>query len=174
MTAETSKKARGTRACAWAKWLFIPGVVLLIAGLLAPSLGLSPMVAMLLISLGLLLFVVAAICGAIGLIRSGGSAGDSSAMFAWLGVAAGIAALINVSMTMSGAGVEAGSILRVRVAGAFRDLAEFAGNRFSPTQTHASASTTMPRVSSLSSQKSSKFALSSVTIAFCVDHFHSP
>jgi uncharacterized protein (DUF1499 family) len=104
MTTETSKKARGTRACAWAKWLFIPGVVLLIAGLLAPSLNASPMVAMLLISLGLLLFIVAAICGGIGLIRSGGSGGDSSALFAWFGVAAGVVAIINVSMTMGGAG----------------------------------------------------------------------
>jgi len=104
MTSETSNKARGTRACAWAKWLFIIGAFLLIAGLLAPSLGLSPMIAMLLISLGLLLFIVAAICGAIGLIRSSGSAGASSALFAWLGVVAGVAAIINVSMTMGGAG----------------------------------------------------------------------
>lgn len=104
MTAESVKKARGTRACAWAKWLFIVGAALLVAGLLAPNLGISPMVTMLLLSLCLLLFIVAAICGAIGLIRSGGSGGDSSSTFAWLGVVAGIAAIINVSMTMGGAG----------------------------------------------------------------------
>lgn len=104
MNDESANRPKGTRASAWAKWLLIAGVVLLIAGLIAPSAGSTPMVAMLFIALGLLLFIVAAICGAIGLIRSGGTAGNSSAAFAWLGVAAGIAAIINTVVVMGGAG----------------------------------------------------------------------
>ncbi|MBT8421518.1 MAG: DUF1499 domain-containing protein [Gammaproteobacteria bacterium] len=97
-------RARGTRATAWAKWLFIIGVVLLVTGLIAPSAGISPMVAMLLITIGSLLFIVAGICGASGLLRSGGTGGDSQPVFAWLGVAAGIGALINTFVYMGGAG----------------------------------------------------------------------
>jgi len=104
MNDATTSRPKGTRASAWAKWLFIIGAVLLIAGLIAPSAGTSPMISMLLIALGCLLFVVAAICGAIGLIRSGGTAGDSSALMAWLGVIAGVAAIINTVVIMGGAG----------------------------------------------------------------------
>jgi len=97
-------RARGTRASAWAKWLFIVGAVLLIAGLIGPTFDSSPMVAMLLLTLGSVLFIVAGICGASGLLRSGGTAGDSSPTFAWLGVAAGVAALVNTMLFMGGAG----------------------------------------------------------------------
>ena len=68
-------RPKGTRASAWAKWLVISGAVLMAAGLLAPALGSTPMIAMLLITFGMLLFLVAGICGGIGLIRSGGTAG---------------------------------------------------------------------------------------------------
>lgn len=104
MNDDSNDRPKGTRATAWAKWLVIGGAVLLAAGLLGPSLGSTPMMAMLFISLGLLLFIVAAICGAIGLIRSGGTGGNSSAAFAWLGVVAGIAAIINTVVVMGGAG----------------------------------------------------------------------
>ena len=99
-----SERARGTRATAWAKWLFIVGTVLFITGLIAPTAGTSPMIAMLLITLASLLYIVALICGASGLIRSGGTGGNSSATFGWLGVAAGAGALINTIIYMGGAG----------------------------------------------------------------------
>ncbi len=101
---KTATRPKGTRACAWAKWLFLIGLAALAAGLIAPLAGLSPMLAMLLISIGLLLFIVSGICGGIGLIRSGGTGGASSSNFAWLGVIAGIAALLNTVATMRGAG----------------------------------------------------------------------
>ncbi len=101
---QTATRPKGTRACAWAKWLFIIGLAALAAGLIAPAGGLSPMIAMLLISIGLLLFIVSGICGGIGLIRSGGTGGASSSNFAWLGVVAGLAALLSTVSTMRGAG----------------------------------------------------------------------
>lgn len=100
----TSGRARGTRATAWAKWLFITGAVLLVAGLIAPTAGASPQIAMLLIAIASLLFIVALICGASGLLRSGGTGGDSPAVFGWLGIAAGVGALINLSVQMGGGG----------------------------------------------------------------------
>ncbi len=104
MSEDSRTAGRGGKACSWAKWLFVVGAAALIVGLIIPSLGLSPMQAMLLITIGMLLFIVAAICGGIGLIRSSGSGGGSSPIFAWLGVVAGLGALANIVMLMGGAG----------------------------------------------------------------------
>ncbi len=104
MSEESKRDTRGSKACAWAKRLFILGAVLLVAGLLAPNFGISPMVVMLLISLGLLFFIVAGISGGVGLIRSSGSGGGNSPIYAWLGVVAGVGALLNIVMIMGSAG----------------------------------------------------------------------
>ena len=104
MSEESNRDTRGSKACAWAKRLFILGVLLLVAGLIAPNLGISPMVVMLLLSLGLLFFIVAGISGGVGLIRSSGSGGGSSPLYAWLGVAAGVGAILNIVMVMGSAG----------------------------------------------------------------------
>lgn len=101
---DASAATKGGRACAWAKRLVIAGAVLAIAGLVLPSFGVSPMAAMLLITLGCVVFIAAGICGATGLIRSGGTGGGSSSNYAWIGVIAGVAALVTTVMFMGDAG----------------------------------------------------------------------
>lgn len=101
---DASATNKGGSACNWAKRLVIAGAVLALAGLVIPSFGGSPMAAMLLITLGTVVFIVAGICGATGLIRSGGSGGGASAGFAWAGVIAGVAALVNTFLFMGNAG----------------------------------------------------------------------
>ena len=95
--------SKGTRASSWAFRLVITGLVLAVLGLLGARVGLNPMFAMLLISLGSLSLIVAGITALIGLLRSGGSGGDIAAWKPWSAVALGAAAVFNAG-TMMGSG----------------------------------------------------------------------
>ena len=96
--------AKGTRASIWAFRLVGTGIVLAILGLLGARVGLNPMFAMLLISLGSLSLIIAAITGVVALIRSGGSGGDAPAWKPWSAVALGAAAIFNAGTMMGGGG----------------------------------------------------------------------
>jgi len=84
--------------------LALTGVAVIIVGLVGAQAGLSPMLAMLLITLGSLVIIAGGISGATGLIASKGTGGDSPPAMAWSAVALGIATLLNAGMTMGGGG----------------------------------------------------------------------
>lgn len=85
------KPPRGTRACSIGIWTAAIGVVLVLASS-AYRFGLigSPFPALGMYALGSLALIVATVSAAIGLVRSGGSAGRSSAPLAWVALLAGL------------------------------------------------------------------------------------
>lgn len=102
MSSDTVEK--GSKACMWSIRLAGTGIAVLIVALLGARMGLSPMIAMLGITLAVLCFVIGAIAAITGLIRSGGGAGGRSVPLTWVSALLGVAALVNTGMTMSGAG----------------------------------------------------------------------
>jgi len=96
--------ARGTKVSLWSFRLAIAGVLLVVAGLLGGSGTLPPLTAMLLITLGFLAMIVGGICGVTGLLRSGGTGGDTLAALPWLATLLGAVALVNTGIYMSSGG----------------------------------------------------------------------
>jgi uncharacterized protein (DUF1499 family) len=95
-----SSNSKGMRACVWSVRLAGTGIVLVVIGLVGARIGLAPLPAMLLLTLGSLFFIVAGITGAIGLFRSQG--GGSNKVGAWIAVALAIAAVISLGSMMGG------------------------------------------------------------------------
>jgi hypothetical protein len=104
MDNSVSSNARDSKACTWSFRLAIAGVILIVIGFVGARSGLSPMIAMLLLSIGSLVLIIAAVTGAIGLIRSGGSGGGTPAGLVWGAIALGLAAVINAGLMMGGGG----------------------------------------------------------------------
>lgn len=98
------KYGKGGRATGLAKWFALAGIVFIVIGLLLPRIGLSPMMAMLAITLGSLSIIIGAVCGALGLIRSRGTGAGASPNMAWLAIVLGVAVVLNTGMMMGGAG----------------------------------------------------------------------
>jgi uncharacterized protein (DUF1499 family) len=95
--------APGSKACMWANRFAGGGLILLLVGLLGAQLGLSPLVAMLVLTLAGLFFVIGGIAGAIGLIRSRGTAAGRSPGLTWAAVILAIAAVFSFGNMMGGA-----------------------------------------------------------------------
>ena len=96
--------AKGSKVSLWSFRLAAIGILFVVTGLIGGSGILSPLVAMLLLTLGSLTLIIGGICGAIGLVRSGGTGGDTLAAMPWIATLLGIAALFSAGMSMSGAG----------------------------------------------------------------------
>lgn len=104
MNQSSNNAAKGKRACTWAIRLAAAGLLLTLAGLLLPRLGLSPMVAMLLMTVGTIVLIAGAVTGITGLARSGGSGAGTSVALIWGTVVLGGAALLNTALFMGSAG----------------------------------------------------------------------
>lgn len=102
MNDEISTATKGGKACGWAGKLAIVGVIAAVAGMVTGQLGLSPFAAMVLLAVATLMFVIGAVLAAVGLLRSGGSGGGSSAPLAWLALVLGVAAIVNTAGRMGG------------------------------------------------------------------------
>lgn len=96
--------SRGTKVSLWSFRLAIAGSLLVVVGLVGGSGTLSPLTAMLLLTLGSLTLIVGGICGAVGLFRSGGTGGDTLAAMPWIATVLGIAAIVQAGMFMGGSG----------------------------------------------------------------------
>jgi uncharacterized protein (DUF1499 family) len=104
MNQTLTKVAKGSKLSLWSFRIAAIGILFVVIGLIGGSGSLSPMVAMLMLTLGLLTLIVGGICGAIGLLRSGGTGGDTLAAMPWIATLLGVAALFNAGISMSGAG----------------------------------------------------------------------
>ncbi len=94
--------SRGTKVSLWSFRLAVVGIVLTGIGLIGGSGSLSPLIAMLLLTLGSLALIIGGICGAVGLFRSSGTGGDTLAAMPWVATLLGVAALVNAGMFMGG------------------------------------------------------------------------
>jgi uncharacterized protein (DUF1499 family) len=104
MNENTMLSTKGGKACSWAGKLAITGLVAALAGLVAGQLGVSPFIAMILVAIGSLLGIIGAVFGSVGLLRSGGTGGGSSAPLAWLALVLGVAVIVNTAGRMGGGG----------------------------------------------------------------------
>ncbi len=96
--------SRGTKVSLWSFRLAVAGIVLVVIGLVGGTGSLSPLVAMLMLTLGSLTLIIGGICGAVGLFRSGGTGGDTLAAMPWLATLLGLAAIVNAGTFMGGSG----------------------------------------------------------------------
>lgn len=99
---ETSNK--GSKSSAWALRFTVTGIAITVIALLGARVGLMPMLAMLLISIGCLAIIVGGVCGAIGLIVSRGTGGSTPASAPWFAVILAIGIIANTGILMSGGG----------------------------------------------------------------------
>ena len=104
MNQTLTKVAKGSKVSLWSFRLAAIGILFIVIGLIGGSGSLSPLVAMLLLTLGSLTLIIGGICGAIGLLRSGGTGGDTLAAMPWIATLLGVAALFIAGMSMRGAG----------------------------------------------------------------------
>jgi uncharacterized protein (DUF1499 family) len=102
MEEATGSNAKGAKATTWSLRLAATGIVLVIIGLVGARIGLMPMLAMLMLTLGSLTLIAGGISGAIGLIRSRGKV--ESAATAWGAVLLGIATIVSTGNMMGGGG----------------------------------------------------------------------
>ena len=100
MDEATGLSAKGVKATTWALRLAATGIVLVVIGLVGARIGLMPMLAMLLLTLGALTLIAGGISGATGLIRSRGK--TESAATAWGAVLLGIATIFSMGSMMGG------------------------------------------------------------------------
>ncbi|MEC9375953.1 MAG: DUF1499 domain-containing protein [Pseudomonadota bacterium] len=101
---EAKALAKGGKACKWSIRLTFIGLSIFLISFLGPSLGLSPMIAMLGITLTVLLCAIGAIVSIIGMIRSKGTSGGSSIPLTWLSMAIGISAIILTAININNSG----------------------------------------------------------------------
>lgn len=104
MNSSNETSIKGSGACRWAIRLAGSGLLFVIAGLLLPRVGLSPLLGMLLMTVGTLVLIISGITSGIGLLRSGGTAAGSSPLLTWGALALGAAALLNTGVFMSSGG----------------------------------------------------------------------
>ncbi len=102
MDEATGLNAKGAKATTWSRRLAATGIVLVVVGLIGARIGLTPMFAMLLLTLGSLTLIAGGISGAIGLFRSRGKI--ESAATAWGAVLLGIATIVSTGSMMGGGG----------------------------------------------------------------------
>ncbi len=102
MDETTGSNAEGAKATIWALRLSATGIVLVIIGLFGARIGLMPMLAMLLLTLGSLTLIAGGICGATGLLRSRGK--SENATTAWGAVLLGVATIVSTGSMMGGGG----------------------------------------------------------------------
>jgi len=104
MTESNNKQAKGTRGGIWSFRLAATGLVFIAVGLVGARGGVSPLVAMLLITLGSLIIIIGGLFGAVSLLRSRGTAGETPALLAWIALLLGIGAVMNAANMMGSGG----------------------------------------------------------------------
>jgi uncharacterized protein (DUF1499 family) len=104
MNQTLTKVAKGSKVSLWSFRLAAIGILFVVIGLIGGTGTLSPLVAMLMLTLGLLTLIVGGICGAIGLLRSNGTGGDTLTAMPWSATLLGVAALVTAGLSMSGSG----------------------------------------------------------------------
>lgn len=93
---------KGAKAANWAKRLLIAGALMLITGLVLPKAGVSPMISMMLITLGSLTLIIAGGFGGTALFRSGGGLTGQPVNSARLAIVLGLGALLIAGSFMAG------------------------------------------------------------------------
>ena len=100
---DVQKPVPGTALCKWAVWIAAAGIVVTLIGILGAA-ALGPFAAMLSLTLGSLLLIIGAMVGAIGLVRSRGTAGQASFPLTAGALTVGVAAIVNAVVFISSGG----------------------------------------------------------------------